>query len=165
MHAHAERRSLKSCVQWRFDNSAKRRDQFEKHTTTTKRQKTLKKNKRQSSIYDFDWSSDSFSVYKKRLSYLNMTGHSQQFNCTGSSWKLLGSSYSSSAKLFANVSNIENIHLIYTHWKAGFEIPLSPKNASKVIFNWRKGSFTVQRYRQVWHSCLACVHVSFDVIK
>ena len=98
----------------------------------------LKKNERQSTIYDLDWSSDSVSVYKKRLSYLNMTGHSQQFNCTGSSWRLLGSSYSSSAKLFANVSNIGNILLIYTLWTAGFQIPLSPKNASKVIFNARE---------------------------
>ena len=76
--------------------------------------------------------------FKKWVSYLNMTGHSQQFNCTGSSWRLLGSSYSSSAKLFANASNIGNILLIYTLWTAGFQIPLSPKNVSKVIFNARE---------------------------
>ena len=59
-------------------------------------------------------------------------------NCTGSSWRLLCSSYSSSAKLFANVSHIGNILLLYTLWTAGFQIPLSPKNASKVIFNARE---------------------------
>ena len=62
-----------------------------------------------------------------------MTGHCQQFNNT------VGSSYGSLAKLFANVSNIAgNVLLTFTLSTTGDQILLSPKNASKVIFNARE---------------------------
>ena len=65
--------------------------------------------------------------------YLNVTGHCQQFNNT------VGSSYGSLAKLFANVSNIAgNVLLTFTLSTTGDQILLSPKNASKVIFNARE---------------------------
>ena len=50
-----------------------------------------------------------------------------------------GSSYGSWAKLFANVSNIAgNILLTSTLSTTGDQVLLSPKNASKVIFNARE---------------------------
>ena len=62
-----------------------------------------------------------------------MTGHCQQFNNT------VGSSYGSLAKLFANVSNIAgNILLASTLSTTGDQVLLSPKNASKLIFNARE---------------------------
>ena len=68
-----------------------------------------------------------------------MTRHSQQFICAGSSKKLLGNSFGSWAKLLPMYQTLGTFSFYtFSEHQPAFQIPQSPKNESKIIFNTRE---------------------------
>ena len=124
---------LRLVLPWRFDNSANCRVLLEKPTGTTKGQWKLKNDNRQSTLYDFEWNSDSSAVdimscltliWQDIVDYAAARVLLKNVQVVLRSW----------AKFFANVPSVGNILLISTLWTAPFKFRWVPK----LIFNERE---------------------------